>query len=334
MPVAMKDPSRALLLSGVAVAAILAVASGFMFFANVPEPGAAREQIMATAPVMDREDIEKLIAERNALAPRPSAVAEAEASDAAPSARMRLDTPVAPALTRAASEASDGVAAKPAPDMEARTGSAAGLLGRMEESATRLNVFAADATVTATAEAGEDMFRRGLYPEALATWQTAAEAGDRVAAYRLGIEYLDGKPNVVARDYAEGAKWIRMAAMANEPRAQFELGSLYEFGNGVRASVAEAAQWYLRAAERNHPQGQYNIATMLETGEGIAQDRIEALKFYTLAANQGFRGIPMDEQGRIDPAAPDPLLNLRQSMPMQDVEEAEKRAAAFKPIMD
>lgn len=334
MPVAMKDPTRALLLSGVAVAALLAVVSGFMFFANVPEPGAAREQILATAPMMDRDDIEKLIAERNALAPRPSAVAEAEASDDAPSAHMRLDGPPLPAMTRAASEAVDGALAKPAPDMEMRVGSSAGLMGRMEDSATRLEVFAANTAALMSPAAGDDLFRRGLYPEALEAWRVAAEAGDRVAAYRLGVEYLDGKPNVVARDYAEGAKWIRMAAVANEPRAQFEMGSLYEYGNGVRASVAEAAQWYLRAAERNHPQGQYNIATMLETGEGIAQDRIEALKFYTLAAHQGFRGIPMDDQGRVDPAAPDPLLNLRQSMPVSDVEEAEKRAAAFQPIMD
>ncbi|BCW89358.1 hypothetical protein sos41_25180 [Alphaproteobacteria bacterium SO-S41] len=347
MPEVIKDPSRALLLGGVIAAGILAALGGFMFFANVPEPGAAREQVMAAATPMNRAEIDKLIAERQAMAPRPSAVARAErAADALSTRDEMADMPLE-AMAAAAPEPM--LAAKPSAqpeedvtDQRMRIGTSAGLVsGTIAKTETydakpdaKRAPDAAKTSDGPSAARGEKQFRDGLYPEALATWKAAAEAGDRVAAYRVGIEYLDGKPGVVQRDLNEGAKWIRMAAEWNEPRAQFELGSLYENGNGMTANLAEAASWYLKAAERNHPQGQYNIATMLETGEGIAQDRIEALKFYTLAAANGFRGIPMDAEGRVDQNALDPLLNLRQSMPVPDVEEAEKRAAAFKPIVD
>lgn len=307
----MNDPSRPLLIAGVAVAALLAGAGGFLFFSNVPEPGAAREQQVAAAPPpqMQRADIDRIIAERNAFAPRPSGITRAET-----------------AFSKAADEglvggiSEDRPAAPDARDLSARKAEAP------------MAAIAADTETPAPT--GDDLFKRGLYPEALATWRAAAEQGDRWAAYRLGVEYLDGKPNVVKRDLAEAVKWIRQAAEANEPRAQFEMGSLYEYGTGVPADIAAAAGWYLKAAERGHVQGQYNIATMLETGEGIAADPIEALKFYTLAAEQGFASIQLDDQGQVDQTAPDARERLRAALPAGDVAEAERRAADFKPIED
>jgi len=314
MSVAMKDPSRTLLLAGVAVAALLAGAGGFLFFANVPEPGAAREEQVAAAPPpqMQRADIDKIIAERNAFAPKPSGITRAES-----------------AFSKAADEGLIGsLSGEAGADAPAET----------RDSRARLAATPAAPAAAAAAEealpAGDDLFRRGLYPEALSTWRAAAEQGDRWAAYRLGVEYLDGKPNVVKRDVAEAVKWIRQAAEANEPRAQFEMGSLYEYGTGVPADLEAAAQWYLKAAERGHVQGQYNIATMLETGEGIAADRIEALKYFTLAAEQGFSSIPLDDRGQVDQSAPDARERLRAAMPVDEVAEAERRASEFAPIRD
>jgi len=181
---------------------------------------------------------------------------------------------------------------------------------------------------------GDLLYRRGLYPEALAKWREMAEAGNREAAFKLGREYLDAKPVVTERNIPEAVKFLTQAAEANEPRAQFEMGSLTEYGTGVPRDLAKAAEWYMKAALRGHVQGQYNVATMLETGDGLGQDKIEALKFYMLAAKGGFRSIPVDAMGRLDSEAPDALDLLKAALPPEQVAEAERRAAAFQPVRD
>lgn len=333
MSVSMRDPSRTLLFGGVAFAAALAGAGFYLFFANVPERGAASERIVATAPVkMETADIERRVHERNAFAPRPgeasmraaklelAAKARDEialAEETAEDARTRL--PPAAGLTVAA-----------APEAPAATADAS--LEDRAYSAIRERV--AESEAATPKDEGERLFRAGLYPEALAHWRKSAVAGDRWAAYRLGVELLDGKPGVVKRDVVEGAKFMLQSAKSNEPRAQFEMGTLYEYGTGVPADLATASEWYRRAAERGYPQAQYNYATMLENGDGVLEDKVEALKFYTLAAEQGFGSIPVDEMGRVSESAVSALDRLRVALPAADVREAEARAAAFKPIED
>jgi TPR repeat protein len=312
MPEDFKDPSRTLLFSGVAVAAVLAAAGAFLFFANVPAPGAAREQILAAAPQLERADIDRIVAARNAFAPRPSQVAKSELAEDA--IRPRRDAAAASGMMT--------VGVSPAAPAAASMAEIAALEPKADLRAEDLQ-----------GNDGDVLFREGRFAEALSYWQTEAGRGDRWSAYRLGVEYLDGKPNVVKQDVPEGARWIRIAAEENEPRAQFELGSLYESGMGFAVDPAAAANWYLKAAERGHVQGQYNIATMLETGDGIARDPVEALKFYTLAARQGFATGPLDNDGRPRDVA-SALVDLRSRLSAGEVREAERRAGTFKPIQD
>jgi len=189
-----------------------------------------------------------------------------------------------------------------------------------------------DAALPDDRDSAEYAYRMGRYDEALAKWRAAAESGDRAAAYRLGVEYMDGKPLVVKRDFAEARKWFEQAAQAGDPRAQFDLGTLHEFGYGVEASLEQAARWYKASAEGGHPQGQYNTGTMYEAGEGgFAKDPVEALKWYMLAAAQGFRIPKVNRMGRVDSEAPDVAEQLRASLPPEQVAEAERRASAFVP---
>ncbi len=332
MSVSMRDPSRTLLFGGVAFAAALAGAGFYLFFANVPERGAASETIVAAAPAtINQADIERRIQERNAFAPRPgetgmraaklelAAKAREEGASTEGLLSGNARTRMASEDTRVAEAPAAAAAAEPSLEDRAL-------------SAVRERVAEADAA--RPREEGDRLFRAGLYPEALAYWRKNAEAGDRWAAYRLGVELLDGKPGVVKRDVVEGAKFMLQSAKSNEPRAQFEMGTLYEYGTGVPADLATASEWYRRAAERGYPQAQYNYATMLENGDGVLEDKVEALKFYALAAEQGFGSIPVDEMGRVDNNAQSALDRLRLTLPAADVREAEDRAAAFKPIED
>ena len=80
--------------------------------------------------------------------------------------------------------------------------------------------------------------------------RAAAEAGDAGAQCRLGVLYARGEG--VARDAAEGARWLRKAAEQGYADAQYDLGLLYARGQGVETDAAEAVFWFYKAGDQGH----------------------------------------------------------------------------------
>lgn len=70
----------------------------------------------------------------------------------------------------------------------------------------------------------------------------AADAGDALAQYRLGVMY--GLGLGLAQDYAEAVRWYRKAAASGEARAQSNLGFMYGTGRGVPQDYIQAYAWY------------------------------------------------------------------------------------------
>lgn len=179
-------------------------------------------------------------------------------------------------------------------------------------------------------DVGEDHFRMGRYPEAIEFWTKAAAGGDAYAAHRLGVEYMDGKPGVVQRDYDKARQFHTQAARLGYALSMFDLGSINEYGYGVAQDLKLAAKWYGHSAAYGLAQGQYNFATMLEAGDGVPVDRVEALKFYILAARNGFAGVPFDAgQNKIDQQRSTPLETLQGRLTKAEADEAKARADRF-----
>lgn len=177
---------------------------------------------------------------------------------------------------------------------------------------------------------GEVHFRQGRYPEAIAFWTDRAAKGDAYAAYRLGVEYMDAKPGVVQRDYAKAMQYHRQAAMAGIPLSMFDVGSMFEYGQGVAKDMTQSASWYGHSARYGLAQGQYNFATMLEAGEGVAKDEVEAYKFFILAGRAGFTGVPYNnEKLLIDRDAPLPTQLLERKLSREQLAEGRQRADTF-----
>ena len=162
--------------------------------------------------------------------------------------------------------------------------------------------------------------------------EPAAQAGDRVAQYRLAILYALGKG--VPRDYDKAAALMRRAADAGLPDAEYDYGVLCDKGLGVPKNSTEAAKWYAKAAQKGHPpaalnlgyayaegigvtrnlpeaakwfrraaeaglvNAQFNLAYMYEQGAGLARSPIDAYAWYSLAAQKGDRGA-QDAVGRL-----------------------------------
>ena len=104
------------------------------------------------------------------------------------------------------------------------------------------------------------------------------------------------------QEYGQAAKWFREAAEQGDPAAQFNLGVLYETGQGVPQNYADAVKWYHAAAEQGEPQAQFNLGVFYETGQVVPQNYEEAVKWYRARRRAGMRAGPMQ---------PRPLLRDR-----------------------
>lgn len=87
-------------------------------------------------------------------------------------------------------------------------------------------------------------------------------------------------------------KWFRLAANQGHAEAQYNLGVMYDTGDGVPQSFKEAVKWYRRAADRGYAKAQFNLGSMYIDGLGVAQSYKTAKKWLRRAADQGIPNAP------------------------------------------
>jgi TPR repeat protein len=153
----------------------------------------------------------------------------------------------------------------------------------------RAGVFAALLLAgSATAQPLQDgatAFAAGDFAAALALWQPLADSGDAVAQFNLGILYDQG--DGVTEDRAEAIRWYQAAAEQGDARAAFNLGLIYEAGDGVAQDMPQAVEWYRQAGEGGDVLAQFKLGLIYTEGRGgIPQDDAEAVIWYELAAEQ------------------------------------------------
>ena len=141
-------------------------------------------------------------------------------------------------------------------------------------------------------------YRRGDYKTAHQLIEPQAEKGDDVAQFILGFLYDEGKG--VPQDYAEAAKWYRMAAKQGNKAAQHNLG-LMDDQDQVSKDRAEMQKWH-RSAAGPKTAGLSNAGLMNDQGR-VPTDRAEMNKWHRSAAEPGnAAGLSnpglMDDQGR------------------------------------
>ncbi len=128
-------------------------------------------------------------------------------------------------------------------------------------------------------------YQNGDYKTALQEWQPLAEQGDADAQYNLGLLYDNGEG--VPQDYKTAAKWYTLSAEQGDAKAQFNLGFMYRNGEGVPQDYKQAAKWYRLSAEQGEAKAQYNLGLMYGKGQGVLQDYFRAHMWINLAASNG-----------------------------------------------
>ena len=134
----------------------------------------------------------------------------------------------------------------------------------------------------------------------------AGPLGDGVAAYDRG-------------DYATALRLWRPLAEQGDANAQFDLGGLYEKGEGVPKDYVEAAKWLRLAAEQGNFVYEFNLGLTYYDGKGVPQDCVLAHMWFNLAATQGY----------------DLAIQMRDSvaakMTADQIAEAQRMAREWKP---
>ncbi|NEN76197.1 sel1 repeat family protein [Pelistega sp. NLN82] len=92
------------------------------------------------------------------------------------------------------------------------------------------------------------------------------------------------------KDYEKAMAILRPLAEQGNAEAQFKLGSMYQFAQGVQTNYNEAIYWYLKSAKKNFASAQYNIGNMYFYGEGVSQSYSTAAIWFLKAAKQGHTG--------------------------------------------
>ena len=87
--------------------------------------------------------------------------------------------------------------------------------------------------------------------------------------------------------YGQSFEETKLLAEQGDANAQYNLGNMYIYGNGVPENDVEAVKWHRLAAAQGHAGAQFNLGIHHTNGKGVAQNHMEAVKWYRLAAAQG-----------------------------------------------
>jgi hypothetical protein len=119
----------------------------------------------------------------------------------------------------------------------------------------------------------------------LAAIKDLAMCGNTLAQYNLGLMYDKGQG--VSQSSTTAAQWYQKAADQGHICSQYNLGLMYESGLGVHKNSTTAAYWYRKAAEQGHANSQYNLGLMYEYGLGVRHSHVEAKEWFGKSCDSG-----------------------------------------------
>jgi TPR repeat protein len=156
------------------------------------------------------------------------------------------------------------------------------------------------------------------FATALSLLRPLAEQGSANAQFNLGFMYENGQG--VPQDDAAAMSWYRKAAEQGFAMAQLGLGVMYVDGRGgVPQDYDTAVSWYRKAAEQGNALGQLGLGLMYASGRGVPQDYVTAHMWLNLAAGSG------------DKVAAEGRERLAQQMTPAQIAEAQKLAREWRP---
>jgi len=155
--------------------------------------------------------------------------------------------------------------------------------------------------------------------QAVRWYEKAARQGNADAAFNAGFMLYHGWGTdkdecALPADPERAAPWLKQAAEAGNPRAEFLVARMYATGKGLAPSADAAFDWMRKAAGSGLAEARYELGLMYAE----AGDRVDAWAWFALLAEQGYPGADMNK-GR-----------LAASMSEEQLAEAQAKADALR----
>lgn len=147
------------------------------------------------------------------------------------------------------------------------------------------NTVTTNTVATNTSYTDQTLVEEENYASTFDEYMAYAKKNDPDAQYNLGYMYETG--DGVDQDLLQAKKWYEKAAKQDQPDAQYALAALYYYDNGViKQNYAEAKKWFEKAAYNGDDYAMNLLGYMYEQGHGTKQDYDEALRWYLKAADK------------------------------------------------
>ncbi|MCR9137483.1 MAG: peptidoglycan-binding protein [Alphaproteobacteria bacterium] len=118
----------------------------------------------------------------------------------------------------------------------------------------------------------------------------AAELGDTDAMVNLAYRYMNG--HGTTKDAKSAEHWFNRAVRDGNADGHCGLGDLYYYGAaGYRQSYKKAAETYRKGVDEGMASCQFNLGFLYEHGQGMRKNRREAIRMYRLAAEHDSRAV-------------------------------------------
>jgi len=151
---------------------------------------------------------------------------------------------------------------------------------------TAINSYSDDLSIA------EEDYLNGWYEDALPVFLSygtpglQSQNGDPIAQYYLGRMFYYGEG--VEQNLAEAMKWYLLSSGQGDPDATLAIGFMYEVGDGVEISLETAIEWFKLALERGAVNAGAAIAvTHLYDESGIYKDVSKGLEMLREHSEKG-----------------------------------------------
>ena len=111
-------------------------------------------------------------------------------------------------------------------------------------------------------------------------------------------DFADGLLAYKQTDFATAFKEFKSLAEQGSADAQWYLGRMYVFGQGIPEDYKKAVKWTRKAADQGHARAQFDLGRLFRTGRGgVPKDYVLAYMWYSLAANHGWAAANLYRDG-------------------------------------
>lgn len=133
------------------------------------------------------------------------------------------------------------------------------------------------------------MYERGRGTEtdfvAAAVWyEKANDSGHAPSTARLGLLYFEGRG--VLQDHRKAFKLLSASANDNIPSAQFQLGTMYQYGTVVAQNKSKAIFWFEKALNGGDYRAESKIKQLRNEQANVSPATVATARSKTIAKNK------------------------------------------------